>query len=704
MRLMMRWLVVAWVMGTGVVALAQDPHPAKARLVSELASVQPGESVWVGVELTMDPHWHVYWINPGDSGLAPTVAWELPPGVTMGEIQWPYPRVYQVGPLISLGYENRVLLMQKMTVSKDVSAGEVLQLRAKVDWLVCEDICIPGSAALELAMPVKGELAVGNPAERELFEQTRAEVPKPFPADRVSATIEGRQLRLEVRTAPGVDGVGFFAKEEAFVKLDEGATLEKGESSFTLIVPLDRPEVLAGKNLRAVLTAVPKGFPDEDNVLALEIDVPLTGREFPPPAASGGDGLGFGVAFLFALVGGALLNLMPCVFPILSIKVLGFVQKSKADPRGLRQQGILFGVGVVVSFLVLAGLLLALRAGGEQLGWGFQLQSPFFVGFLAVLFFLIGLNLAGVFEVGAGLMRLGGVASTKNESTEAFLSGALATVVATPCTAPFMGSALGTALSLPLFQALLIFAGLGLGMAAPYVLLSFRPELGSKLPKPGPWMETFKQFLAFPMFATVIWLGWVFGLQTGVGGIVDLLSGLLLLGLAAWVWGKWNTPIQSSRARWISGFAALVIALAGAGMVRQAAGQEPEGMTASAGAVDSHGIEWIRFSPETVRTLIAEGRYVYVDFTAAWCITCQANKRVVFGSEAVREAFKELNVAAVKADWTRYDPVITDALREFGRASVPLNVVYTPREPGKGMTLTEFPLTPEEVLSALRGP
>ncbi|MFQ3670343.1 MAG: thioredoxin family protein, partial [Verrucomicrobiia bacterium] len=324
--------------------------------------------------------------------------------------------------------------------------------------------------------------------------------------------------------------------------------------------------------------------------------------------------------------------------------------------------------------------------------------------FLAGLFFLIGLCLAGVFEVGTGLMRLGNLGGGGgNRTVEALLSGALATVVATPCTAPLMGPALGAALAMPAWQAVLVFTALGVGMAGPYVGLSFQPRLARLLPRPGPWMESFKQFMAFPMFGTVIWLGWVLALQTGLDGLIDLLTGLLLLGVAAWIWGRWNTPVRSTRTRMVAVGLTLVLGILGGWWASKATGHEPVSVGGGGAETDRWGIGWIPFSQETVDRLVAEGRTVYLDFTAAWCVTCQANKRVVFGSEAVRERFRELDVAAVRADWTRYDPEITEALRRFGRAGVPLNVVYTPRKPGQPMVLTEFPLTPEEVLEALDG-
>jgi thiol:disulfide interchange protein DsbD len=441
----------------------------------------------------------------------------------------------------------------------------------------------------------------------------------------------------------------------------------------------------------------------------MTVDVPVDSvLTSATESSSGGPALSLPWALLFAFGGGLLLNLMPCVFPVLSVKILGFAQQGDDEPSRIRTHGLLFGAGVLVSMWILAGALLGLRAAGSQIGWGFQLQSPTFIALMALLFVGIGLNLLGAFEVGTRVMNWGGrmqSAAPDAGGTSAFLTGVLATVVATPCTAPFMGAALGVALTLSVGGALLIFTALGAGMAAPYVGLSMSPALLQKLPKPGRWMETLKQLFAFPMFATAIWLVWVFGQQTGNGGVALLLFGMLLLGLAAWIVHRWSLP-QLSRMASIAARTAVVAMVGGAvaaGLVgaRSSAPPSPAASANVAGSgADTASASWTPYSAETVASLREDGRPVFVDFTAAWCLTCQVNERSVLNTETVQDAFAKRNVALVKADWTNRDAEITKALASHGRSGVPVYVLY----PGDGSEPTLLPevLTQDIVLDALR--
>jgi thiol:disulfide interchange protein DsbD len=398
----------------------------------------------------------------------------------------------------------------------------------------------------------------------------------------------------------------------------------------------------------------------------------------------------------FAFIGGLILNLMPCVFPILSIKVMNFLQISGDNPKKAKLHGWVFGAGVLVSFLILAGLLLLLRAGGQELGWGFQLQSPPFIAFMTFLMFGLGLNLMGVFEIGNSLMNVAGSAETGEGLKGSFFSGVLATVLATPCTAPFMGTALGAAITMPAIAALLVFAVLGFGMAVPYIILSSFPALMKKLPKPGAWMETFKQFMAFPLFATAIWLAWVFGQQVGIDGLTNLLIGLLLMSMGIWILNRWKATQISNVSRIVSrAFVALLIA---GGFFISASSTAQETGTSDS-QTDQYGIEWQAYSKSLLDQHLAEDRNVFLDFTAAWCITCKANERVVFSSEEVKEKFRDLNFVMVKADWTNRNPEITRALESFGRNGVPLYVIYH-KELEEPMILPEL-LTPGIVLDAL---
>jgi thiol:disulfide interchange protein DsbD len=411
---------------------------------------------------------------------------------------------------------------------------------------------------------------------------------------------------------------------------------------------------------------------------------------------------------------------MPCVFPVLSLKVLGFVEHSEEGPGGARRQGAAFAAGVLVSFWALGAVLLALRAAGESVGWGFQLQSPLFVGAMAVLFFLLALALLGAFEIGISLTRFGDVEfmkvpsrtrTARNATTRSFASGVLATVVATPCTAPFMGAALGWALLRPPAETMLVFTALGAGMAAPYLALSLSPGLIDRLPPPGRWMETLKQVLAFPLLATVVWLAWVFGLQTGVNGLTGLLGALLLMGLAVWVGARWGGITAKPPGRTVARISALAIGGVAFLILVRAAGTTPEASnvvpiagpgTGAAAESESAADTWRTWSPAAAVEARRSGQPLFIDFTAAWCLSCQVNERVVLNTAAVRDAFRDHGVTLMKADWTRRDPAITAALAEFGRISVPVYALYSPDPHGEGdPVLLPSVLTKEIVLDAL---
>jgi len=442
----------------------------------------------------------------------------------------------------------------------------------------------------------------------------------------------------------------------------------------------------------------------------MAVEVPVDGAPEPLPApatvsdaqgeAAGTQGSGMGsgrdltlaLALTFAFLGGILLNLMPCVFPVLSLKILGAAGQGGVDRRTIRNQGLVFGAGVVLSFLALAGVLMGLRAGGAQLGWGFQLQAPVFVAAMAALFFAIGLNLMGVFEVGAMLTRLGSRPGSPSGYGESLASGVLATVIATPCTAPFMGAALGFALTRTLPETLSIFGFLGLGMALPYGVLSWAPGLLERLPRPGAWMETMKQLLAFPMFATVIWLVWVFGQQTGVGGATYLLTALLLIASAGWMVGRWHRTDRRS------GWIARALSLVALGLAALAVARGTSQTAPATGVAEG----WQAYSPEAVALSLESGQPAFVDFTAAWCLTCQVNERLVLSKETVLGAFQAGGVALFKADWTRQDPVITAALEQLGRSGVPVYALY-PGTPGSEPYLLPSVLTEDLVLDALAG-
>ena len=466
-------------------------------------------------------------------------------------------------------------------------------------------------------------------------------------------------------------------------------------TTFVVDVAAAPPEKKSGESS---LTPENKSEHDSSDVTTLSGDTPKPEiQKIQPPVVSNMAGAtpSIALALVFAFIGGLILNLMPCVLPVLSLKIMGIVQQAGEAASEKLKHGVLFTLGVLISFWLLAGLLLLLRAGGEQLGWGFQLQSPSFVTILSIFLFLFGLSMFGVFEIGTSLMSVGQGTSNKSAYMGSFTSGILATVVATPCTAPFMGSALGFALSQPAFVSLLVFTFLGLGMAAPYLLLTASPKLLKFIPKPGVWMESMKQFMGFLLMATVLWLLWVLSLRTGAEGVLILLAALLIAGVGGWIFGRWGNIAKEQPTRRIAQALAL-ISVAGAIFfsLTNIKAQTPE----TASNHKQGKIEWQKFSPELVDRLRAEGKPVFIDFTAAWCLSCQVNERVAFGSEEVQNAFLQKKIAAVKADWTNKDAIIAEALGKFGRNSVPLYVLYAPKK--DAILLPEI-ITPGTVLGAL---
>ena len=680
-------------------AQADDSSPySDVQLVPELTSIQPGTPFTVAVYFEMEEGWHNYWRNAGDSGLPTTVDWELPQGFAAGEIQWPVPERIVAFPLVDYGYSDRVALLVEVTPPASLADGSSVRLAATVDWLICKDICLPAYAQVEVEIPVTSAPPVVDPRRIELFAETRSSLPRGVDGWAATAEVNEGGYRLHLSRGEGSaalpDTVYFFAAESNVMAHSEPQLLTLGGGTLTLDLVGSPYAPQPSPTLKGVLVAEGEGGWDSTGeVKAFWVDVPVDGAPqaisaTPPPPPE--ESVGLALALFFAFLGGVLLNLMPCVFPVLSLKILGAAGQGGGDRSLIRNQGLVFGLGVVASFLLLAGLLLALRAGGAQLGWGFQLQSPLFVGIMAALFFAIGLNLMGVFEVGTTLTRLGSSPGKTEGYGEALASGVLATVIATPCTAPFMGAAMGFALTRSVAEALLVFGSLGLGMALPYLILSLSPGLLERLPRPGQWMETLKQLLAFPMFATVIWLVWVFGQQTGVGGATYLLSGLLLVAAAGWMVGRWNRTDRRS------GIAARAVALGAlflaALLVAKGDDQLPPAMAATEG--------WQAFSQSELEGTLATGRPAFVDFTAAWCLTCQVNERLVLSSERVMKAFQAQGVALFKADWTRQDPAITLALERLGRRGVPVYVLYS-GEGGSPPTLLPAILTEEIVLGAL---
>ena len=534
------------------------PH-AEVELITAQSSIRAGQPLLVALRMKHEPGWHTYWKNPGDSGMPTRIEWKLPPGFSAGPILWPIPERIPVGPLTNLGYHGEIFLLTEIAIPERLGTRGPVRLEGKAEWLICKEVCLPGGTTVSLELPVGDGAA--DPDWSGVLSQARAAVPAPLEGWTVSAepTNEHIVLKLVPQGAPprGLETLAFFPDQPEIVdNPSPQSLLRNDDGSYRLLLtatPVFKGNITA---LAGLLVAEP-ALSTDGAVRAATFSTPWPGgapRASAKPvtapidaaqiaAAVGGsdvDRLGLGVAMLFAFLGGLVLNLMPCVFPIVSIKVLGFVREAHGSRRSLRSHGLAFAAGIVVCFWAVAGALLALRASGQALGWGYQLQSPPIVAVLATLFFVLGLNLSGVFEWGLRLQGAAGRVHDRGGLRGAFLSGLLATVVAAPCTAPFMGAALGFALTQPPGQAMTVFTALALGMAAPYVLLSFQPGLAKRLPRPGKWMETFKQLLAFPMYLTAVWLVWVLGEQMGIGAAARLLAALVLVAAALWAWNRFG--------------------------------------------------------------------------------------------------------------------------------------------------------------------
>ncbi len=664
--------------------VVHSKHSA-AELVTEQTSIQPGQTLWVALRLKSEPSWHTYWRNPGDSGLATTMHWLLPKAFEAGAIQWPYPHKIAVPPLATYGYEGEVFLLTAIKVPATLKVGNKVTFAAQVEWLECAAICLPGAADLQLTLPVLSTAGMPT-AWANALEQTRAQLPLANAGWQFAATQNGEHIVLTAVRPTWFRGevsrAEFFAEND----LIAAAAPQKFTSTttgFTLELQRAANPAASPKTLQGVMVT-PDGWRTAGSERAVSLTTAIT-----PSSA-----LGFLPALGLAFVGGLLLNLMPCVLPVLSLKVLGFVAQARQDQSKVWQHGAIFTAGVLSSLWALVGVLLVLRAGGEQLGWGFQLQSPQFLVGLSVFLFLFGLNLFGVFEVGTSFSRAGEIVPEQGLGGS-FLSGVVATVVATPCSAPFMGSALGYALTQPTGVALAVFTALGLGMASPYVLLANSPALLKFVPKPGAWMETFKQAMGFLILTTVVWLAWVLGVQSGANALSGLLLALLLASVGAWIFGRWGNFLQPQPVKLIA--IGLALSFLGGGLAL-AWGQIPGATATKLSKTEVSSSVWEPYSGERLAQLRASGKPVFVDFTAAWCLSCQVNKRVALQNPEVQAAFSKQGITLLEADWTQRDATITQALAEFGRSGVPLYLLYGGKSAPE--ILPEI-LTPALVLEAV---
>ncbi|NGX55429.1 MAG: Thiol:disulfide interchange protein DsbD [Chlamydiae bacterium] len=665
-----------------LVSFAAEAEPVQAKLVAEEMSIQPGRPFWVGVELDMASGWDTYWVNPGDSGFPTKVTWQLPEGFEAGPLMWPYPQKFDTQSQVGFGYTDSVLLLAQLTPPETLASDTEITIGADVSWVACNEECVPGTARLNFSLPVQEKLPEKNTEVSATFSKTRELLPQSLGNDRGELTVaaQAEEIILNFAPVPGTFGeieeLLFIPEESEVVDLGAPQTLQIESNGFTLNVKKAHPGSQNPSHVKGVLLVSEKG---RQIKRAIQIDSQITAFSSAAAATTAATTSAFMMTLGLAFLGGLILNVMPCVLPVIALKIMSFVKMAHEKRSLVLKHGVLFTLGVLVSFWILSGALLVLRAYGEQIGWGFQLQEPLFVAILASILFLMGLSLFGVFEMGSSLISLGQKSEKASSSPliASFLSGVLATLVATPCTGPLLGPALGFAMTLPSAQALSIFTSMGLGMAAPYLLFSAFPRLVRFLPKPGNWMIIFKHLMGFVMMITVAWLVWVFGAQTDNMAVFILLASLIIIAIGAWIFGRWATPVKRRTTRTIAMVATLLLFALGIGSVVKTTNLAKAHDFALPVAVNDEG--WLAYSPEKVQEMRQSGSPVFVDFTAKWCLICQTNKMTLHSSE-VEQFFEEKGVTKMVADWTKKDALITQELQRLGRSGVPVYVLY-PSDP-----------------------
>ena len=640
---------------------------SRIELLIESNSIEPGDELLVGFKFSLSPGWHTYWVNPGDAGEGASIRWNLPKDVKASKILWPGPERIPVEPLMTFGYEDEVVLLTKIYTSKNTDIP--LILNALVSWYTCKEICIPQEA--EVSIPIK--LGFKSPSSsNRLLKQTLENVPTPFKGTyRVQSLDDSYIIQGQFEDNKQYDSIYFFPRFYGLTNYVESQLYEKNKDSFSLQV---QPSELKIEH---------ESF---EGVLATKKDGRLSYYEINHTLNSDKSSQEFSVLTLiiFAFFGGLILNVMPCVFPILSIKILRFVEQSENSSYKTFKQGCLFSVGVIVSFLLIAALLISLKSGGESIGWGYQLQSPIVVSLLFYLFIVMGYIFMSNIIIGSSLARLSLISSSKGDSLESFLTGVLAVIVASPCTAPFMGSAIGFALLQPSFYSILIFLGLGIGFSLPYLVLSAKPSLLSFLPKPGQWMETFKQFMAFPMWASALWLLWVLSGQVDSQEVIQVLLGALTITTGLWLLEKNNS--KSNLVKWMIRLPFVLLLIFAFWLVPTTYSDSDETQ------------DQLAYTPQLLEDLRDENNLVFLNFTADWCITCKVNEAVALKTSEVSKVLAEKNITYLEADWTRKDPVISKALEQYGRTGLPLYLLF-PSE-GDPLILPEI-LTEDILLSYL---
>jgi len=641
-----------------------DASDSRIEILTESTSITPGDELLIGFKFTLNPGWHTYWENPGDAGEGASIKWNLPNDVSASEILWPGPQRIPVEPLMTFGYEDEVVLLTKIYTSEATIVP--LNLNALVSWYTCKEICIPQEA--EVSIPIK----LGNKTpsvSKVILDQTLEEIPIQFEGTyRVQRLEDSYILQGQLENQDQYDSIYFFPKDYGLTDYTKDQFYEINKDSFSLQIKAAEIEI-ENRTFEGVI-AINKG----EAVSFIEINYPLKAKPISQE-------FNIFTLIFFAFLGGLILNIMPCVFPILSIKILRFVEQSGDSTYKTIQQGLLFSLGVIVSFLAIAALLVSLKSGGESIGWGYQLQSPIVVSLLVYLFVVLGYIFMSNMVLGTSLARLSSISLGKGDSIESFLTGVLAVIVASPCTAPFMGSAIGFALLQPSFYSVLIFLGLGIGFSLPYLVLSAKPSLLSFLPKPGQWMETFKQFMAFPMWASALWLLWVLSSQVNNQEVIQVLLGSLLIIIGLWLVEKNNS--KTNWIRWIVRLPFILLLIFSLWLI-----------PTSYSDLDESKQNQLAYSPQLLEDLREENALVFLNFTADWCITCKVNESVALKTSKVRKLLTDKDITYIEADWTRKDPVISSALEEYGRTGLPLYLLF----PSKGDPLILPEILTEDIL------
>jgi thiol:disulfide interchange protein DsbD len=705
-------------------------------LIADVRSVKPGLPFTAGILMTMDPGWHTYWKNPGESGLATSVEWSLPQGLSAGEIGWPLPeKTIESGDVLTYGYAHENMLLVRITPSPNLKPGLRLTLKANVSWLECEKTCVPGGASVELMLPVSGDDPSTDHAP--VFQKYRSLIPRPWDANTgfmISPKAENGMVELRLTAKPGnlfatsADGMPDFYPGPAD-RLTLGRAHGKGGASEVVLdIPVSSSQpvtedavvrgVIAyrfeGGDRRGVECEVPLGEEFLKGLSGGVTSVPQKGlldRTFDAGQVAGSQ-QPFVLYILFALLGGLLLNVMPCVLPVIALKVFGLVRMAGDHPRQVKKLGWFFSLGILVSFLVLASVVIVLKIAGQQVGWGFQFQEPLFVIAMSALVFAFGLSLFGVYEIRLPGAAVAGVsAALSRQGNEgggyaaSFWEGVFATILATPCTAPFLGSALGFAFAQPAWIILLVFGAVAIGMALPYLLLTAKPAWMKFLPKAGAWMETAKQFMGFLMMATLIWLLYILGKQLGMEAVIWTAAFLLTVGIACWLLGRFATLTASRRKVAVTWVVAIVLVAFGYWWfledtlnVRGLIAGEPT--AGENGAPQAGKIAWQSFSLAGLEADLRDDKPVFLDFTAEWCLTCKVNEKTVLSDPVVVEKFRTSGILPVRADWTNRNQDITRLLAKFGRSGVPLYVLFPAGRPNEPVVLPEL-ITPGMVLEAI---